>query len=104
MQQTAATLGDAIAALEGFRTRTGMCIFPVDVAHTRSFLHGLGLGLNIFGVRPDSEISWQVQRDRGWQQRAVGPVPPMVERGMTPRQIIDELIDIEALRRFWPAV
>jgi hypothetical protein len=101
MQQKAATVDDVIAALEHFRSRTGVYIHPVDVPNARSFLDGLGLGLGVFGIPWDGEVRSQVHRDRGWEQCAVGPIPQMEEKGTTPRQIIDELIDIEieTLRR-----
>jgi hypothetical protein len=92
---------DVIAALERFRTRTAMYIHPVNVPKARSFLYGLRLGVLVFGIRWERDVWWQVQETRGWQQRSVGPVPQMKAKGITSRQIIDELIDIEieTLRR-----
>ena len=100
MQQKAANIDDVIAALEHFRTRAGMYIYPVDVANTCSFLHGLELALGVFGVPWDRDVWWRVQADRGWEQRRrAGPADG--REGNDRRQIIDELIDIEieTLRR-----
>jgi hypothetical protein len=94
-------LDAVIEAIEHFRTRIKMYIVPADISNTQSFLTGLGVGLNISGIRFNRDIWWSVQNERGWKTSPVGPVPQMEEKGMTVSQIINELIDIEVetLRR-----
>ena len=86
---------DLIQQIEHFRSRIGMYIHSVDVANTQSFLAGFTMAVHVFGIRPDHNIHWNVQESRGWKQSPDGPVPQMRGKGMSDRQIIDELIDIE---------
>lgn len=95
MQHVPVPLDDILQAIEHFRSRTAMYIYPVDVANTVSFFSGFEAALRAFGIRRDAGTWWKVQEARGWKQAPVGPVPQMEERGLTVRQIIDELIDIE---------
>lgn len=82
--------------LEHFRTRMGMYIHPEDVPNVRSFLAGVVEGLRSCGIRWETDVYQTVIDARGWNPDSpIGPEHEMEKRGMSTRQIIDELITIE---------
>jgi hypothetical protein len=64
------------------------------------FLNGVRFAVASFGGRINDVYS-QVMLDHGFDRIAMQPCTQMVERGMAPAAIIDEMLalEIEALRR-----
>jgi hypothetical protein len=89
-----------IACLESARTRPTMYFGSLDVDAAKHYLNGVELALLAFVQNP-IETRLQVLADRGWRVNALGPSVEMIERGMSPAEMIDELlvIEIETIRR-----
>ncbi len=88
-------IDEIIKDLEYCRDRLAMFVHPVNVANVENLLTGLSWGLRFCGIQIEADERSKVWQERGWKRTPVGPVPQMRERGMSERQIIDELIDIE---------
>jgi hypothetical protein len=89
-----------IECLENARTRPAMYFGEVDVGAAMHFLNGVGLAIFVW-LGEDHEIRNQVIAARGWHRNAMHPSGEMIERGLTPAQVIDEMlvIEIETIRR-----
>ena len=73
-----------------------MWIGDLDPWKMRCLLVGFGTGLSVAGFSLVDAPSWiEVGARRGWRERAVGPISEMRERGMSEREIVTELIEIE---------
>src|SRR5262245_521110 len=100
MARYAEQVSDLITLLEHMRLRPGMYFGEVAVEPATHFLNGWHLALSawlgegIAGRRA-------VEAERGWPVTAHHPSHHMVERGLTPAEVIDELlvIEIETLRK-----
>lgn len=73
-----------------------MWVGKLDPWFMVSFLHGFESGLNIAGLPEVEQVRWTDKAlRRGWKVRSTGPIGEMRERGMSEREIITELIEIE---------
>ncbi len=89
-----------IACLEKARRWPAMLFGSVAVEPAKHFLAGLDFALGEWlGNSFDTRLA--VQAERGWPQTDRHPAHHMAERGLTPAEIVDELlvIEIETLRR-----
>ncbi len=89
-----------IECLENARTRPAMYFGEVDVDAAMHYLNGLGLAIMVW-LEEDRQIRNQVTAARGWHPTAMHPSREMIECGLTPAQVIDEMlvIEIETIRR-----
>jgi hypothetical protein len=107
MEQLASSKGDqsmnpqaaarAIEILRAFQHRKRMYLETVDLSNVQSFLLGFQIGGSAVGIPGPSERWYEASERRGWGREAMGPIPPMRERGMDDEAIMDELIEIEIL-------
>ena len=84
-----------ISQLREVQKRPEMYIGDLDSRSMRSFLVGYLVAQSALGVREAGLDRHKIIESRGWKVRAVGPVPEMRERGLTEREIVTELIEIE---------
>lgn len=92
-----------IACLESARKRPAMFFGAVAVEPAVHWLHGFETAaMSLLGIRdPHLEVRQAVLESRGWEFTARHPSSDMIERGLSPGEIIDELlsIEVEILRR-----
>lgn len=97
-------LENLITCLENVRKRPAMYLGRTDVEWAFHFLNGFQSAVwVIFGVSRDCySAEWeQVVEGHGWEWLPVHPYHQMVERGMSPQEVIEELVtmEIELLQR-----
>lgn len=85
--------------IEGVGKRLNLCINPVTIENLKSFIDGFNLGYILAENRVqfhDKIYAWkQAVALRGWKVNALGPQKEMQEKGMSEKEIIDELVQIE---------
>jgi hypothetical protein len=105
MQQPATSIEKLIRLVRQFGARPGMCLGnAVDVQNAESFLGGIIVCVQVFTGPFSIEELNAVIASRGWRV-SDRPLPPpeeslehqMRQRGMSDRQIIAELAEIQAL-------
>ena len=101
----AKSLEDVIKDLEHVRSRPAMYFSPQDERSAENFLSGFAIGFYRENKPSQRDARWDVAAERGWRRSAEGPVPQTKKRGMSVREIIDELfaIEVEVARRYWAA-
>ena len=104
MQQQTTPLDELIRLVRQFGARPGTCLAPVDVQSAEHFLCGVLVCVQVFtGPFTQDELD-AVIVSRGWRV-SDRPLPPpeeslehqMRQRGMSDREIIAELAEIQAL-------
>lgn len=92
-----------ITCLEAARKRPAMYFGAVAVEPAVHWLNGFQAAVySLLGVRdPHLDVRQAVVESRGWEFLARHPSSEMSERGLTPGEVIDELlsIEVEILRR-----
>lgn len=87
----------AMEILRSFRRRKRMYLMTVDLSNVQSFLTGFQIGGSGAGLQGPTEYWYEASERRGWGREAMGPIPPMREKGLDDEAIADELIEIEIL-------
>ncbi|MDB5385810.1 MAG: hypothetical protein JWM11_1456 [Planctomycetaceae bacterium] len=84
-----------VACLESFRERPAMYLGKIDVECADQWLSGFELAVNVLLGRDDLNVRQRALTSRGWSWSARRPSAEMVERGLSPAAVIDELLLIE---------
>lgn len=89
-----------ITLLDSMRKRPGMYFGEVAIEPAIHFLNGWHLALSVW-LGEGIAGRRAVEVERGWPVSGHHPSHHMLERGLTPAEVIDELLDIEieTLRR-----
>ncbi len=82
-----------LVVLERFRSRPAMWVGDDDPERAAIFLTGFhsGVGLKPLELSEQKEV-WE---SRGWKVTATSGIKQMIDRGLSPLEIIDQLVSIE---------
>ena len=97
-----AALHEVIAVLESARSRKPMFFSPVEPNVLNHWLAGLRVGLMLFGLEWSPEHRRIAVEGRGLGDRAEWETEQLEGRGLTPAEIVDEMLVIEI--EMWRAV
>ena len=90
------SLSHIISSLELFRTRIGMYVANADdVDDVKAYITGFTNACGTLGFGYDSDITCTVLHENGWEAYANGPVGQMRSSGLTERQIVQEIVNLE---------
>lgn len=89
-------LARVIQHLEAVQRRPAMYVGCNDVERMVHFLNGFRVALAaLLGLELQYAVRRQIEESRGWSHDAMHVYHRMVEQGMSPEQVIDELVAIE---------
>jgi hypothetical protein len=89
-------MADLVATLEAVRARPAMYLGAVAVDAAVAWLHGFAAAVSaLYGREGELEARERVLISRGWSWSARLPSEEMVERGLVPADVVDELLSVE---------
>src|SRR4051794_11822105 len=93
--QHAAAVLEVIDVLESARSRKPMFFSPVEPNVLIHWLDGLHVGLMIFGLEWSLKHRRLVVERRGLEFQAKWETEQLEQRGLTPEEVVDEMLGIE---------
>ena len=90
-----------IEILQSVRQRAHMYVGENDPVLMTHFLNGLNIAAATLMGQDVQSVVWNVVRERGWSNGAKSLCHIMLERGIPPDQVIEEMVtvEIEAFQR-----
>jgi hypothetical protein len=95
-------LAKLIARLENVRERPAMYFGGLEVEAATHWLHGFEAAIQVlFDLEVDFGSREEVWQSHGLELSGMGPDRQLIQRGLSPKAIIDKLLimDIERLKR-----
>jgi hypothetical protein len=85
-----------VAAIEAVRARPAMYLGAVAVAPAIAWLDGFAAAVSaLYGGEGELAARERVLTARGWSWSARHPAEEMAERGLSPAEVVDELLAVE---------
>jgi hypothetical protein len=94
-QNEAGAIDLLIEILSRARLRPEMYFNPIGPASFELWLNGLNTGVSIFGLAWKSDHRKAALAARGLELKAIGEADDLRQRGLSPSEVVDELLSIE---------